>query len=145
MIAVIQRVNRARVTVEDKMISEIGPGLLILLGIRKGDTEDQARGLSQRCANLRIFEDQGGKFNLSLLDLKGHALVVSQFTLLADTTRGRRPSFTDAEAPERAKDLYEFFIEQLKRSGLTVQGGIFGERMVVALDNNGPVTIIMEE
>lgn len=145
MIAVLQRVLKARVTVEEKPVSEIGPGLLILLGIRKGDTEDQARGLSQRCANVRIFEDPGGKFNLSLLDVKGHALVVSQFTLLADTARGRRPSFTDAEAPERAKNLYEFFIEQLKRTGLAVQGGIFGERMVVALHNNGPVTIIMEE
>jgi D-tyrosyl-tRNA(Tyr) deacylase len=145
MIAILQRVLKAKVTVNEKPVSEIGPGLLILLGVRKGDTEDQARGLSQRCANLRIFEDQDGKFNLSILDIKGQALVVSQFTLLADTTRGRRPSFTDAEEPERAKDLYEFFIEQLERAGLVVQDGIFGERMVVALDNNGPVTIIMEE
>ncbi len=144
MIAVIQRVSQAKVTVEGKLISEIGPGLLILLGIRKGDTEEQARGLATRCRQVRIFEDDDGKFNRSLEDVKGDALVVSQFTLLADTSRGRRPSFTDAEEPGRARVLYEYFMDQLRSMNITTRGGVFGARMNVGLDNDGPVTIIME-
>ena len=144
MKAVIQRVAMAKVIVKDKLISEIGPGMLILLGIKRGDSENQVRELAQRCSNLRIFEDNKGKFNLSLIDTKGEALVVSQFTLLADSSRGRRPSFTDAEEPEKAERLYELFISILNQLGILAKGGIFRERMIVSLDNNGPVTIIME-
>jgi len=142
--AVLQRVKKAEVQVKDKKISEIGAGLLILLGVRKGDTEKQTEDLAQMCVNLRIFEDSNGKFNLSLKDVNGEALVVSQFTLLADTSRGRRPSFTDAEEPDKAKRLYEFFIDRLKNFGITTKSGVFGERMLVSLENNGPVTIILE-
>lgn len=144
MKAILQRVKSARVTVMDRLISEIGQGLLILLGVKSGDTEEQANELAQKCANLRIFEDSNGKFNLSILDIKGEALTVSQFTLLADVSRGRRPSFTDAEAPQRAKELCEFFITKLNEFGVPTKSGIFGERMIVSLDNNGPVTIILE-
>lgn len=145
MIAVIQRVNKANVCVEEKVISEINEGLLILLGIKKGDTEGIARRLAERCAHLRIFEDQAGKFNVSLKDTEGEALVVSQFTLLADTSRGRRPSFTVAEEPQKSEQLYESFIRSLKTHGIRTQVGVFGARMLVSLENNGPVTIIMEE
>jgi D-tyrosyl-tRNA(Tyr) deacylase len=145
MITVLQRVLKAKVTVDGQPFSEIGPGLLILLGIRKGDTEDKARVLARRCVQMRIFEDPDGKFNRSLEEVRGEALVVSQFTLLADTARGRRPSFTDAEVPDRARILYEFFLDQLVGSGITARGGKFGARMIVALENNGPVTIITEE
>ncbi|MEO0123576.1 MAG: D-aminoacyl-tRNA deacylase [candidate division WOR-3 bacterium] len=144
MKAVLQRVKKAEVIIEDKIISKIGEGLLILLGVKKGDTEKQADDLAQTCVNLRIFEDNNGKFNLSLKDINGEALVVSQFTLLADTSRGRRPSFTNAEEPERAKRLYEFFIEKLRNNGISTKSGVFGERMLVSLENNGPVTIILE-
>lgn len=145
MIAVLQRVLKAKVTVEDKPVSEIGHGMLILLGVRKGDGEEQARTLARRCVQMRIFDDREGKFNLSLEEVKGEALVVSQFTLLADASRGRRPSFSDAEAPERARQLYEYFLDQLRAAGIPARGGIFGARMIVALENNGPVTIITEE
>lgn len=145
MKAVIQRVKRAEVRVKDDIVSQIGDGLLILLGVKRGDTEKDALELADRCANLRIFEDENGKFNLSLMDIKGSALVVSQFTLLADTSRGRRPSFTDAEEPQRAKALYEYFINSLSNLGINTRSGVFGERMLVLLENNGPVTIILEE
>ncbi len=144
MKAVLQRVKRAEVRVKEEIIAQIGEGLLILLGIRRGDTEGQARDLARTCTNLRIFEDSQGKFNLSLKDTGGEALVVSQFTLLADTTHGRRPSFTDAEGPERARVLYEYFIKELKEQGIQTKSGVFGERMLVSLENNGPVTIILE-
>jgi D-tyrosyl-tRNA(Tyr) deacylase len=144
MRAVIQRVAKARVTVGEKLISEIGPGMLVLLGIKKGDSEGKVKELADKCINLRIFEDNNGKFNLSLKDIKGEALIVPQFTLLADTSRGRRPSFTDAEKPDKAEQLYKVFISVLNQQGIVTKGGIFGERMVVSLDNNGPVTIIME-
>jgi len=110
MKAVVQRVNKARIEVRGRLVSEIGNGLMILLGVAKGDTEKQTKALAEKCARIRIFEDQNGKFNLSLLDIEGEALVASQFTLLADTSRGRRPSFVNAEAPERAEKLYELFI-----------------------------------
>jgi len=145
MTAVIQRVANAGVRVREKEMSHIGAGILILLGVRRGDTLQAASRLAQRCVNLRIFEDENRKFNLSLKDISGEALVVSQFTLLADTSRGRRPSFTDAEAPDKSRELYEFFIEEIKNCGIRAQGGVFGERMLVSLSNNGPVTIIMEE
>ncbi len=145
MKAVIQRVSKAHVTVKDKLVSEIGNGLMILIGIKKGDKENHAKELAEKCANLRIFEDSDGKFNLSIKDVNGNALVVSQFTLLADTAHGRRPSFTDAEGPVNAKKLYEYFISTLNSLGIPTKGGIFGERMLVSLENRGPVTIIMEE
>jgi len=141
---VIQRVTEAKVLVKEELISEIGHGMVILLGVKKGDTEKHARALADRCIHMRIFEDQKGRFNLSLKDIKGEALVVSQFTLLADTSRGRRPSFTDAEEPAKAKQLYEFFISRLNQLGIPTQGGIFAERMKVSLENNGPVTIVTE-
>jgi D-tyrosyl-tRNA(Tyr) deacylase len=145
MVALIQRVSKAQVSVDGRTISGIKEGMLVLLGIRRGDTKDQAVKLAERCVNLRIFEDSGGKFNLSLKDTDGAALVVSQFTLLADTARGRRPSFTDAEEPERSNELYEFFIRAMNDCGTEAMGGVFGARMLVSLDNDGPVTIIMEE
>jgi D-tyrosyl-tRNA(Tyr) deacylase len=145
MVALIQRVSKAQVRVDGRIISSIKEGMLVLLGIRKGDTKDQAVKLAERCVNLRIFEDSGGKFNLSLKDTDGAALVVSQFTLLADTVRGRRPSFTDAEEPERSNELYELFIRAISDCGIETRGGVFGARMLVSLDNDGPVTIIMEE
>lgn len=144
MKAVIQRVSRAKVSVKDKIISQINDGLMILLGVAKGDTEHQTKDLARKCANIRIFEDQNGKFNLSIRDMDAEALVVSQFTLIADTSHGRRPSFTNAEEPERAKELYELFIAELNKLEVPTKGGIFGERMVISLNNNGPVTIIME-
>ena len=142
--AVIQRVSKAKIEVENRAISRINSGLLILLGIRKGDTQANAKELAEKCANLRIFEDKKGKFDLSLKDVKGAALVVSQFTLLADTSRGRRPSFANAEEPGKAKELYEVFISSLNTQGIPTRTGVFGARMDVALNNNGPVTIIME-
>lgn len=145
MTAVIQRVTTAGVRISEQQISQIGSGLLILLGVRKGDTEQAASRLAQRCVNLRIFEDEDGKFNLSLKDVNGEALVVSQFTLLADTSRGRRPSFIEAEEPNKSRILYGFFIEEIRKCGIRAQGGMFGERMLVSLINNGPVTIIVEE
>jgi len=145
MKAVVQRVNKARIEVRGRLVSEIGNGLMILLGVAKGDTEKQTKALAEKCARIRIFEDQNGKFNLSLLDIEGEALVASQFTLLADTSRGRRPSFVNAEAPERAEKLYELFITLLNKSGVPTKGGIFGERMNIILENRGPVTIILEE
>ncbi len=145
MKAVLQRVSEAQVQVEKEVVGSIQKGLLILLGVKKGDTEECCQQLAERAARLRIFEDDAGKFNLSLLDIKGEALVVSQFTLLADTSRGRRPSFTDAEEPGRAKELYEKFISALKNLGIKTGGGVFGARMNVILNNNGPVTIILEE
>lgn len=145
MVALIQRVSKARVSVDDRTISSIDGGMLVLLGVRKGDRMDQARKLAERCVNLRIFEDADGKFNLSLKDTHGDALVVSQFTLLADTARGRRPSFTDAEEPGKSKELYESFINAMNDCGIKACGGVFGAHMLVSLDNDGPVTIIMEE
>jgi D-tyrosyl-tRNA(Tyr) deacylase len=145
VVALIQRVSKAAVSVDGRTISSINEGMLVLLGIRKGDNMDQVRKLAERCVNLRIFEDAEGRFNLSLKDTDGAALVVSQFTLLADTERGRRPSFTDAEEPGRSKELYELFIKAVNDLGIKASGGVFGAHMLVSLDNDGPVTIIMEE
>jgi D-tyrosyl-tRNA(Tyr) deacylase len=145
MIAVIQRVSKAEVSVDSQSISHINEGVVVLLGIRKGDTVLKANRLAERCVNLRIFEDSRGKFNLSLKDTGGAALVVSQFTLVADTARGRRPSFSDAEEPDKSKELYDLFVKAIESCGIQTRKGIFGARMLVSLDNNGPVTIIMEE
>lgn len=145
MTAVVHRVGQAKVIISQQVVAEIKTGLLILLGIRQGDNEEKAAALARRCAQLRIFEDEKGKFNLSLEEIKGEAMVVSQFTLLADTRRGRRPSFSSAEAPARAQELYLHFIEQLRTMNITTRHGVFGSRMTVQLENQGPVTIIMEE
>jgi D-tyrosyl-tRNA(Tyr) deacylase len=140
MRAVVQRVTSARSTPG----GEIGPGVLVLLGVADGDTEANAERLAGKVARLRIFEDESGKFDPSLLDTGGAALVVSQFTLIADTAKGNRPSFSGAAQPEIAEPLYERFCEALRALGVPVQTGIFGARMAVELVNDGPVTIILD-
>src|SRR5258705_13228330 len=144
MRAVVQRASRARVTVEGKVTGEIGAGLMILLGVGREDTSAIASSMADRCANLRIFEDDQRKMNRSLLDVKGRALVVSQFTLYGDARGQRRPSFVAAAAPEQAKILYEEFAEALRRLGVTVATGVFGAMMSVELVNEGPVTILLD-
>lgn len=141
----IQRVSQASVTVEQKAISKIGNGLLILLGIGHDDGEEQAAFLAEKTANLRIFEDEQGKTNLSVLDIKGEAIVVSQFTLYADTRKGRRPSFIDAALPEVASPLVDRFVELLSSHGVPTQTGQFGARMQVEIHNDGPLTIWLEK
>ena len=144
MRVVLQRVQHGRVTVGGLTVAEIGPGLVILLGIGPDDGEEQAQYLAEKIANLRIFEDQGGKMNQSLLDVGGEAIVVSQFTLYADTRKGRRPSFTDAAQAEIAQPLVERFVELLNSKGVATQSGEFGAHMLVEIANDGPVTIWME-
>ena len=141
----LQRVSRASVTVDGQVISKIGKGLLILLGIGHGDGEEQAAFLAEKVANLRIFEDEQGKTNLSVLDVKGEAIVVSQFTLYADARKGRRPSFTDAALPEVAAPLVKRFVELLRSHGVPTRTGKFGEHMEVEIHNDGPVTIWLEK
>lgn len=145
MRALLQRVSRASVTVDKQTISAIGNGLLILLGVGHGDGEEQAKFLAEKIANLRVFEDEQGKTNLSILDIKGEAIVVSQFTLYADTRKGRRPSFTDAALPDLAEPLVEHFAELLRSHGVPTQTGKFGAHMEVEIHNNGPVTIWLEK
>ena len=144
MRALIQRVSKASVSIEGRTVSEIGGGLLILLGIGHKDGEEQAAFLAAKIANLRIFEDDGGKTNLSVLDVGGAAIVVSQFTLYADTRKGRRPSFTDAALPVQAGPLVERFVELLRAQGVPTQTGQFGAHMLVEIHNNGPVTVWLE-
>ena len=144
MRALVQRVLSAKVTVEGKTVAQIGHGLVVMLGIGRGDGEDQARLLADKVATLRIFEDSGGKFNLSLMDVNGAAIVVSQFTLFGDVTKGRRPSFTDAARPEVAAPLVEKFTGFLQTQGIPTQTGIFGAHMLVEINNDGPVTIWIE-
>ena len=144
MRAVLQRVSRARVTVDEKVTGEIGAGLMILLGVGKEDTPAIAASLAEKTANLRIFEDAQEKMNLSLLDVKGSALVVSQFTLYGDARGQRRPSFLAAAPPDLAKKLYEDYCESLRRLGITVATGIFQAMMSVELVNEGPVTILLD-
>ena len=144
MRAVVQRVSRASVTVDGRVTGEIGPGLMILLGVGGGDTSAVAASLAEKVANLRIFEDDQGKMNLSLLDVKGAALVVSQFTLYGDARGQRRPSFISAAPPEKAKALYEEFTVAIEGLGVRVATGIFQTMMSVELVNEGPVTILLD-
>lgn len=144
MRAVVQRVKKAAVTVDGKLVGAIGHGLVILLGVKNGDTEADARFLADKCLNLRIFADDAGKFNRSVLDVQGELLAISQFTLYGDARKGRRPSFTDAAPPQISEPLYEKFIAYLNQGGLPVATGIFGAMMVVEIHNDGPVTIILE-
>jgi len=141
---VLQRVSHARVSVDDQVIAEIGPGLVLLVGIGPTDGEDQGRYLAEKIANLRIFEDQDGKMNRSLLDVGGGAIVVSQFTLFADTRKGRRPSFTDSAHPLIAEPLVIRFASFLVEQGVPTQSGEFGAHMLVEIANDGPVTIYLE-
>ena len=144
MRVILQRVSLASVAVEGQVISQIGRGLLVLLGIGHGDSEAKAESLAEKIANLRIFEDRDGKTNLSILDVKGEAIVVSQFTLYADARKGRRPSFADAALPEKAAPLVEHFVERLRGYGVPTQAGKFGAHMLVEIHNDGPVTIWLE-
>jgi D-tyrosyl-tRNA(Tyr) deacylase len=144
MRSVVQRVDRVRVLIGDKRISEIGKGLLVLLGIEQGDRKNDADYLSDKIMNLRIFEDENGKMNLSLLDIRGEMLVVSQFTLLGDCRKGRRPSFTGAENPDRARLLYDYFIQKTKAITGNVVQGEFQAMMSIELVNNGPVTMLLD-
>ena len=144
MRAVIQRVTEASVMVDASVVGRIGPGLLVLLGVAQGDAEADAEYLADRILNLRVFPDADGKMNRSLLDVRGELLVVSQFTLLADTRRGRRPGYSAAAAPETADRLYRHFLDRARGSGLTTQAGVFGAMMDVTLVNHGPVTLLLE-
>lgn len=144
MRACVQRVSQAKVTVEGEVTGEITHGLLVLLGIAGGDTEEDARQLAEKIAELRIFEDEAGKMNRSLAEAEGAMLVVSQFTLLGDCRKGRRPSFVDAAAPEMAEPLYEFFVTEVRRRGITVETGRFRQQMEVMLVNEGPVTLLLD-
>ena len=144
MRVVIQVVKSAHVDVEGKTIAKIGPGLLLLVGIANGDIQDDTIYLANKCVNLRIFEDERGKMNVSALDKAAEILAISQFTLYADVKKGRRPGFTDAAPPLYSKPLFEFFVKKLRDSGLSVAEGLFGANMQVNLINNGPVTIILD-
>jgi D-tyrosyl-tRNA(Tyr) deacylase len=144
MKAVIQRVQKGRVSVGGKMLSSINLGLVILLGVGPDDTNDQAQKLAQKIAHLRIFADENGKMNLSLMDIGGEALVVPQFTLYADTRRGHRPSFTDAAPPKIAEPLVDYFVSCLDEIGVSTAMGQFGAHMLVEIHNDGPVTILIE-
>jgi D-aminoacyl-tRNA deacylase len=142
--AVLQRVKRASVTVDGRVTGEVGPGLLVLLGVGKGDTEQDVEWMADKVSGLRIFEDEAGKMNRSLLDTSKALLAVSQFTLYADTRKGRRPSFIDAAPPDEAKRLYALYCERSRALGLTVAEGIFAADMKVELLNDGPVTLMLD-
>lgn len=144
MRVVLQRVKQAKVTVEDRVVGQIQRGLVLLVGAKTGDSEKDVTFLAEKCLNLRIFEDEQQKMNLSALDVGAEILVVSQFTLYGDTTKGRRPSFTDALGPREAEQLYQKFLDRIKATGLKTEGGIFGAKMLVDIANWGPVTFILE-
>lgn len=144
MRAVIQRVGEARVSCDGRAVAEIGRGLLIFVGVAAGDDDEDARWLASKCAVLRIFQDGEGRMNLSVRDAGGEALVVSQFTLLADCLKGRRPSFVRAAPPDVGRELYELFADLVRAEGVPVQTGEFGARMRVSIENEGPVTIILD-
>jgi len=145
MRALIQRVSSASVKVADKEVARISKGVVVLLGVGQGDGEAQAQYLAEKTANLRIFEDADGKMNLSLIDVTGEAVVVSQFTLYADSAKGRRPSFVDAAAPDIAEPLVVRFAGLLAAQGISTQTGVFGAHMLVGINNDGPVTIWLEK
>lgn len=140
----VQRVKSASVVVAGERVASIGPGLLILLGVKKGDTPADLEWMAEKVLNLRIFDDPAGTMNLSLLDVSGEILVVSQFTLLADSRKGRRPSYLEAAAPDEARRVYETFCDRLAASGLEVRRGVFQAMMEVSLINHGPVTILLD-
>jgi D-tyrosyl-tRNA(Tyr) deacylase len=144
MRVLIQRVSRAGVSVDGLVVSEIGRGLVLLVGVGQGDGPEEAAALAEKCAHLRIFEDEAGKMNRSALEVGGEALAISQFTLYGDARKGRRPSFVEAAPPERARSLYEAFVERLRGLGLRVGTGVFGAHMLVEIHNDGPVTIMVE-
>ena len=144
MRAVCQRVSQARVRVAGEIVAEIGPGLCVLLGVGRGDAGDEAARLAGKVTRLRVFPDAAGRFDRSVLDVGGAALVVSQFTLLADTAKGNRPSFADAAPPDEATPVYERFCEELEALGVPVGRGVFGAKMELELVNDGPVTIILD-
>ena len=144
MKALVQRVSRALVNVNNDMVGEIDRGLVVFLGVAQGDSKEDASYLANKVVNLRIFADEASKFALSALETKGDILVVSQFTLLADSRKGRRPSFTEAAPPDLAKELYEVFVEQVRSTGLKVETGLFQKHMLVEIYNDGPVTILVE-
>jgi D-tyrosyl-tRNA(Tyr) deacylase len=143
MIACVQRVSRARVSIAGEVCGQIGKGILVLLGVARGDTAAHARWLAEKLAGLRIFEDPEGKMNLALADVQGAMLVVSQFTLLGDCRRGRRPGFTDAAPPKEAEALYQVFVEAVREQGVEVATGRFRQHMEVELVNDGPVTLLV--
>jgi D-tyrosyl-tRNA(Tyr) deacylase len=142
--ALLQRVSAASVSVAGEVVGRIGRGVVVLVGVAHGDSEKDARYLAQRTVNLRIFSDEAGRFNLSALDIGGELLVVSQFTLLADTRKGRRPSFTDAAPPPQAEELFELFVSEARASGLGVETGRFQQHMQLEIHNDGPVTIMLD-
>ena len=144
MKVLLQRVTSASVSVAGEVVGRIGRGLVVFVGVANGDTEKDARYLAQRTVNLRIFSDEVGRFNLSALDIQGELLLVSQFTLLADTKKGRRPSFTEAAPPAQAEELFEQFVEQARATGLKVETGRFQQYMQVEIHNDGPVTILLD-
>jgi D-tyrosyl-tRNA(Tyr) deacylase len=142
--ALLQRVSAASVSVSGEPVGRIGRGLVVLVGMASGDTEQDARYLARKAAGLRIFTDDEGRFNLSALDIKGQLLVVSQFTLLADTRKGRRPSFSEAAPPEMARELFASFVAALRTTGLKVETGRFQEHMQLEIHNDGPVTVMLD-
>lgn len=144
MKALLQRVTGASVSVAGEVVGKIGRGLVVFVGVAHGDTEKDAQYLAQRMANLRLFSDEEGRFNLSALEIGGELLLVSQFTLLADTKKGRRPSFTDAAPPTQAEELFQLFVEQARATGLKVETGRFQQYMQVEIHNDGPVTIMLD-
>lgn len=144
MKALLQRVSRASVSIAGESLGEIGRGLVVFLGVAREDSEKDARHLADKIVNIRIFPDEQGRFNLSALDAKGELLIVSQFTLLADTRKGRRPSFTEASPPDQAEVLFERFVALMQATGLKVETGRFQQHMLVEIHNDGPVTILLD-
>ena len=144
MKALVQRVSKAAVSVGGEVVGKIGRGLVVLVGVARGDTERDALYLADRIINLRIFTDEAGKFNLSALETEGEILIISQFTLLADTRKGRRPSFEEAAPPEQAETLVSFFVDRVRESRLKIETGRFQQHMLVELHNDGPVTIAID-